>query len=97
MKNATWFGKIMRIWFKKFHNTHMLQDLLVEDDSELNRTKKIFNAIDTMCSAFDLGHPIWLDSNITEFKRFSRVRFRPDNFMEEIDFDYLEMHVIEED
>lgn len=87
----------MRIWFKKFQNTHMIQDMVVEDYSELNRTKKVFNAIDEMCKKFDLGHPIWLDANIEEFKRFSKVQFRSDNFMEDIDFDYLEVHVIEED
>ncbi|MGN0160158.1 MAG: hypothetical protein ACI4AQ_02085 [Lachnospiraceae bacterium] len=87
----------MRIWFREFHNTHMLKDMVVEDYSEDNRTRKIFRAIDEMCVKFDLGQPIWLDSNIEEFKRYSKVRFRADNFIEEIDFDYLEIQVIEED
>lgn len=87
----------MRIWFKEFKNTHMLKDMVVEDYSDLNRTKKIFNAIEKACSEFDLGAPIWLDANIEDFKRHARVKFRSDNFMEEIDFDYLDVHVIEED
>jgi hypothetical protein len=87
----------MRIWFREFKNTHMLKDMVVEDYSDLNRTKKIFNAIEKACGQFDLGVPIWLDSNIAEFKRHSRVKFRSDNFMEEIDFDFLDVQVIEED
>ncbi len=87
----------MRIWFKEFKNTHMIQDMVVEDNTSVNRTKKIFDAIDKMCYEFDLGKPIWLDANISEFKRHARVKFRADNFIEAVEFDYLEMQVIEED
>lgn len=87
----------MRIWFKEFKNTHMIRDMVVEDDTEVNRTRKIFDAIDKMCYEFDLGKPIWLDTNINEFKRHARVKFREDNFIEAVEFDYLEMQVIEED
>ena len=44
--------------------------------------------------AFDLGRPIWLDKNIKEFKKMDKTRFDSDNFIEGIDFDYLEIHVI---
>ncbi len=87
----------MRIWFKEFKNTHMIKDMVVEDNTSANRTKKIFDAIDKMCYEFDLGKPIWLDANISEFKRHARVKFRADNFIEAVEFDYLEMQVIEED
>lgn len=46
---------------------------------------------------FDLGKPIWLDSNVEEFKRHAKTRFTQDCFIEHVDFDYLELHVIEED
>ena len=87
----------MRIWFKEFKDTHLIKDMVVEDYSSDNRTKKIFAAIDKMCYQFDLGKPIWLDSNISEFKRHANVKFRADNFIESVEFDYLEMQVIEED
>ena len=41
--------------------------------------------------------PIWLDMNINDFKRTSKVRFYKDSFIDSIDFDYLEVQVIEED
>lgn len=87
----------MRIWFKEYKDTHLIRDMVVEDNSNVNRTKKIFDAIDKMCYEFDLGKPIWLDANINEFKRHARVKFRADNFVESIEFDYLELQVIEED
>lgn len=50
-----------------------------------------------MCYEFDLGKPLWLDATVEEFKRHAKTRFYQDNFIEEIEFDYLEIHVIEED
>ena len=37
-----------------------------------------------------------LDSNIDEFKRHAKTRFHQDNFVDSIEFDYLEIHIIEE-
>ena len=89
---------MFRIWGKEFHNNHLLKDIVIEnDDMELNRTRKVFNALEEICVAFDLSVPIWLDSTIEEFKRHSKCRFTQDNFIEHIDFDFLEIHVIEED
>jgi hypothetical protein len=89
---------MVRLWAKIWKKSRMLKDMTVENGStELNRTRKIFSAIEDVCKEFDLSIPIWLDSNIAEFQRHDKVRFNKDNFMEEIDFDYLEIQVIEED
>lgn len=88
---------MFRLWAKEFKDNRMVRDIVIEDDSTDTRTHKIFGAIDKVCYAFDLSKPIWLEANITEFKKISKVRFRSENFIDEIDFDYLEIHVIEED
>ena len=89
---------MFRLWAKEFKNNRMLRDMVVENhSSDLNRTKKVFAAIDEVCYEFDLSKPIWLDHNIAEFKRIDKTRFTSDNFIDTIDFDYLEIHVIEED
>ncbi|MCC8162402.1 MAG: hypothetical protein LIO86_04345 [Lachnospiraceae bacterium] len=88
---------MFRIWGKIIKDNHLREDITICDDSLDTRTHKVFRARDEICSAFDLGKPIWLDSNIREFQRHARTRFRQDSFVEHIDFDYLEFHVIEED
>lgn len=88
---------MFRLWAKEFKNNRMLKDTVICDDSQDTRTHKIFRALDEICYQFDLGKPIWLDASIAEFKRHDKVRFTQDNFMEPIEFDYLEIHVIEED
>ena len=87
----------MRIWAKIFRDNRMLQDTVAEDSSDDTRTHKVFRALEDVCRQFDLGQPIWLDKNIAEFKRHSKTRFHQDSFIEHIEFDYLEFHVIEED
>lgn len=88
----------MRIWVKVFDdNAHMLNSETIEDYSDETRTHKVFNALHEACNRLDLGKPIWLDSNIAEFKRLAKTRFYQDNFVEEIEFEFLELHVIEED
>ncbi len=86
----------MRIWGKIFKDNRMLRDMVVTNDTDDTRTHKVFQALDEMCYAFDLSKPIWLDSTVSEFKKHSKCRFGTDNFIDSIDFDYLEFHVIEE-
>ena len=69
----------------------------MESPQEDTRTHKIFGSLEQACSHMDLGKPIWLQANIDEFKRLGKTRFSQDNFIEEIDFDYLEIHILEED
>ena len=88
---------MFRLWAKTFQYNRMLRDMTVCDDTEDTRTHKIFRALDQVCSEFDLGKPIWLDSDVQEFKRHAKVRFYSDSFIEDIEFDYLELQVIEED
>ena len=87
----------MRIWFKIWNDNHLIRDTVICDLTEDTRTHKIFHALEKACYEFDLGKPIWLDATIAEFKHHNKARFSQDNFVEEIPFDYLEIHVIEED
>ncbi len=75
----------------------MLRDTTVCDDSADTRTHKVFRTLEQACYELDLGKPIWLDSNIEDFRRHAKARFYQDSFIETIPFDYLEIQIIEED
>ena len=87
---------MFRLWGKIWKDNHLLQDTTICDDSDDTRTHKIFHALDEICYEFDLSKPIWLDHNIKEFQRHDKTRFRSDNFVDSIEFDYLEIQIIEE-
>ncbi len=87
---------MFRLWGKMIRENHLIKDMTVSNDTEDTRTHKIFQALEDICYAWDLGRPIWLDSTIAEFKRCKKARFYQDNFIETIDFDYLEIQILEE-
>jgi len=60
------------------------------------RTQMVFQALDEICYEFDLEKPIWLDATVREFQIHSKARFTRDCFIEAVDFDFLEIQVIEE-
>lgn len=88
---------MFRLWAKIYTNNHLMQDMVIEDSGSDTRTHKVFHALEQVCYSFDLSKPIWLDKTIKDFKRLSKTRFTQDNFIESIDFDYLEIQIIEED
>ena len=87
----------MRIWFKEWKDNHLVRDTVVEDHTDDSRTHKVLHAVDRACEELDLARPIWLDNTVEDFRRHARARFTQDAFIESIPFDYLEIHVIEED
>ena len=88
---------MFRMWVKLKKDNHLLADTVIADATDRTRTAKVLAALEESCRQFDLGVPIWLDANIKEFQRIAKTRFRADSFIEQIDFDYLEIQMIEED
>ncbi|MCR5835845.1 MAG: hypothetical protein K6G88_05015 [Lachnospiraceae bacterium] len=88
---------MFRVWGRIFKNNHLIKDTvcIIEDES-MKRTHKVFSALEQICETLDLSNPIWLEKNITEFKRIGRTRFYSDSFIESIEFDYLDFYIIEE-
>jgi hypothetical protein len=88
---------MFRLWGKIWDGNHLIKDMVVENEDDDTRTHKVFHALEQICYAYDLSKPIWLNSNVDEFKKNSKTRFTKDNFVDEIFFDYLELQVLEED
>lgn len=88
---------MFRLWGRLFQSNRLLKDTVICNEQEDTRTHKIFAALTDICYEFDLEQPIWLESNVREFKRHAKTRFYQDSFIEQIPFDYLEIQIIEED
>ena len=87
---------MFRLWGKIWKDNHLIKDTVICDETADTRTHKIFHALDAICYEFGLSKPIWLDANIDEFKKRDKTRFTKDNFVDSFEFDYLEIHIIEE-
>ena len=78
---------MFRMWGKIWKDNRIKEDMVIEiNDFSLSRTQMVFQALDEICSQFDLEKPIWLDSNIKEFQLRAKTRFNQDNFIEILDF-----------
>lgn len=86
---------MFRLWGKIFESNHLLKDAVIERDDD-TRTHRIMHAVDELCVMWDLSRPIWLDKNVNEFKKHSKTRFYKDSFIDSIDFDFLEIQILEE-
>ena len=88
---------MFRMWGKCIKENHLIRDIVISDnDYSKNRTRMVLDALTAICHKFDLAEPIWLETNIDEFQRLNHTRFRQDSFIEALDFDYLEIRVLEE-
>ena len=87
---------MFRLWVKLIRENRMVRDTVICDDSDDTRTHKVLRALDSACREFDLTDPIWLDSIIRDFQQYARCRFGQDSFIEQIDFDHMEVQVLDE-
>ena len=72
---------MFRMWGKLMKDNHLLRDTVIcISDYSLSRTQMVFDSLDSICYEFNL----------------EKARFTQDNFIESIDFDFLEIQVIEE-
>lgn len=88
---------MFRLWAKIYKENRLVKDTTYCEESADTRTHKVFRGLEQISYEFDLEKPIWLKSNIQEFQKSARTRFRQDSYIETIPFDYLEIQVIEED
>ncbi len=87
---------MFRLWGRLVHDSAIVKSETIERPEDDTRTHKIFASIEELCRMWDLENPIWLESNINEFKRRSGTRFYSDSFIEETDFDFMEISIVEE-
>lgn len=89
---------MFRLWGKVYKNHKTIQDMVYENsDLTIPTEEKVKLGLYEICMAFDLQHPIWLKGNHKDMEQFKRTAFRKDHFIEQIEFDHLEIEIIEED
>lgn len=88
---------MFRLWGRIFKDNRMIKDCVASDaDYSKDRKTMVFDTLGEICHKFDVAQPLWLMPNIDDFVGRGKVRFTADNFIERIDFDYLEIQIIEE-
>ena len=84
-----------RLWGILKKKNRIWRDIVVEihgDDSEATQ-----DALSDVCYALDIPRPIWLDKHEREWEEFGQTRFLPDDFLESVDFQRMEIEFIDPD
>ena len=88
---------MFRMWGKLIKDNHLLKDITAcRSDYSQSRTQMVFQALEDICYEFDLSKPLWLDATVRDFQLHDKTRFTQDNFIDSVDFDFLEIQIIEE-
>lgn len=87
-----------RVWGKIYKNNDIKSSYIhTIDNSDLDEAEKLKLATAEICEYFDLQQPIWMGYHQIDILRFSKTSFKKEHFIETIDFDYLELEIIEVD
>ncbi|MGI6189803.1 MAG: hypothetical protein GX041_05260 [Clostridiales bacterium] len=89
---------MFRLWGIVRKNNKIIMDMVSEySGADLSEQDRLHRCIEEICYKLDLERPIWLEKNQREFEEYKRAVLTQDNFMEKIDFDALEIEVIQDD
>lgn len=87
-----------RLWGKIMKSNRFKADNVFEmDRPTLSREEKLKEGLEFLCYHFDIQLPMWLSDNEKDFAMYGKTRFYQDHFIENINFDYFEVEVIEDD
>ncbi len=89
---------MFRLWGKIYKNNKIIKDTVITMDED-NKSRELLTEVclDKICVTFDLQHPMWLNDNHKDYPAYGRTSFNQDHFIEQIDFDYLEIEIIEDE
>ena len=82
------FGRMMKERF-------VILETMTEDfESGKPLVDRLENCLRKICKEFDVSVPIWLDRNTNEFAYFRRTTFTPEQFIDQVKFDRLQIEVM---
>lgn len=85
---------MFRLWGKLIKNNKIIDDIVINIDKIMSKEEMVNDAIDEICMHFDLSKPMWLNDNYKDFNSFGKTSFKESHFIDEINFDYLEIEII---
>ena len=87
----------MRIWAKVLHDHRIMRETVREFSSARPSDLEGWSVLlHELCQDLDLCRPVILGKHMNDLKQFSRVVFKPRDFIEPVDFDEFELEILSE-
>ena len=88
---------MMKIWAKVLTDHKIMNETVREFSSARPSDMEGWSVLlHELCQDLDLCRPVILKKHVNDLKQFSRVVFKPADFIESVDFDEFEIEVIPE-
>ena len=78
-----------RLWVRLMKRHRVERDALIECEHE-----DVQEALRELLPRLDLSQPMWLPRHQQDWEEYSLTRFRPEHFVESVEFDYMEISYI---
>ena len=88
--------KMYKLWARKIKKNHLIDSILIKNTENISNSEKRDKCLKEICEKFDISVPVWLKKHDFEFSQFKYVTFYPQDFIDEIDFDKLEVELIDD-
>jgi len=87
---------MFRLWGKIVTNDSIIANYVFKL-STLNMSieEKLDKGLEEICYNFDIQRPMWFSDNNRDITMIAKTKFKGQNFIENIDFDYFEIEIIE--
>lgn len=87
----------MRVWAKVLKEHRIMRETVREFSSARPSDMEEWSVLlHDLCQDLDLCRPVILRKHVNDLLRFSRVVFKPADFIESVDFDEFEIEVLSE-
>ena len=83
---------MIKIWGKALKKNKIVKNHTVEFYQNFNE-QVVLDGIYSICLEFDIPRPIILNKHKKDINEFLMVRFLPDDFIEKVDFDKLDIEI----
>ena len=87
----------MKIWAKVLQDHRIINETVREFPSARPSDMEGWSGpLHELCQDLDLCRPVILRKHVNDLKQFSRVVFKPTDFIESVDFDEFEIEILPE-
>lgn len=85
----------MKIWAILYSHNQIVQQLTLEPIKSIPQTLEDWIPyLDEVCHAFDIPHPVVLSKHIQDMLQFSKMMFKPKDFLESFDFQSMTLELL---
>jgi len=85
-----------KLWARKIKTNKIISSFVVKNKEEISLEEKKVKCLKEICQKLDISVPIWLKKHEFEFSQFKYVIFTSQDFIDEIDFDKLEIELLDD-